>query len=145
MNQEDEKWLDKVMDIAFEKLEEVDDDYSLVEEPFQTIAIIIAAQGVIDNGGLRYFFDYDWPRNPPYSVYADAYRRIGCERQAVAIEVAASSFGVADPQNQRELRRKYIEAHYNEKEFNVDGWPECMYTQDGVEEQLVSWARSYSK
>jgi hypothetical protein len=48
----------------------------------QTILMVHGAQGVLDNGGLQYFFESDWPERPAYSSFSDAYRRVGgCGRR----------------------------------------------------------------
>ena len=73
----DDALLDKASEIAFKKLGEAGERMEDLEDPYKTVAIIYSAQGVIDNGGMGYFFENDWPNNPPYSVFADAYERIG--------------------------------------------------------------------
>jgi hypothetical protein len=46
-------------------------------EPLATTWAVVTSQGVIDNGGLQYFFENDWPASVTYSVFSDAYRTIG--------------------------------------------------------------------
>lgn len=140
---DDDTLLDKMSDIAFEKMDAADDDLSNVEEPYRTVAIIYAAQGVIDNGGLVYFFENDWPRTPPYSVYADAYERIGRLEAAKAIRDAAASFGIDTPEKNIETRRQFIEQHYNDDEVGVDGWNDCICGDKKVWSDLASWVRKH--
>ena len=78
--------------------------------PQQVVALIYSAQGVIDNGGFIYFFENDWPGQPPYSVFADTYRAIGAEECAECIEVAASLFPFPDPHRAEAERRAYLQA-----------------------------------
>jgi hypothetical protein len=40
-----------------------------LSEPLQTCWAVENAQGIIDNGGLQYFFDSDWDGNSPYSFF----------------------------------------------------------------------------
>ena len=140
---DDDALLDKMSDIAFEKMDAADDDLSAVEEPYRTVAIIYAAQGVIDNGGLVYFFENDWPRTPSYSVYADAYERIGRLEAAKAIRDAAASFGIDSPETKIDARRQFIEKHYNEDEFGVDGWNDCVCGDEKVWSDLANWIRQH--
>src|SRR5262245_20000194 len=62
----------------------------------QTILAVSSAQGVIDNGGFPYFFGPTWPGQPPYSFFAEAYRRIGADGPAACIEQAAALFPFAN-------------------------------------------------
>ncbi len=138
---DDDTLLDTMSHVAFQKLALVENDLSRVEEPYRTVAMIIAAQGVIDNGGLVYFFENDWPHTPPYSVYADAYERIGRLAAARAIRDAAASFGIETPEKNVEARRQFIEDHYNESEFGVDCWEDCICGDETVLSALAEWVR----
>jgi hypothetical protein len=40
--------------------------------PAQVLVLVNSAQGILDNGGLQYFLESDWPANPPYSCFLDA-------------------------------------------------------------------------
>ncbi|MFN3150606.1 DUF4375 domain-containing protein [Bremerella sp.] len=138
-----ESLLRRLYDIAIEKLSDVDDDFSKVEEPFQTIGIIYSAQGVIDNGGLIFFFQHDWDGQPPYSLFADAYDRIGRPEAAQAIRDAADSFGLDHPERDGAARRDYINHHYNPAEYEVDGWNDCLCGDELVWTNLEKWVRSF--
>jgi hypothetical protein len=72
-----ESLLDKASEYAFAQLEDACGDVSLLPLPLQTVAVIYSAQGVIDNGGLEYFYESDFDGTPEYSFFVNAYRRIG--------------------------------------------------------------------
>jgi len=74
----------------------------------QTILAVSSAQGVIDNGGFRYFFGADWPGQPPYSFFSDAYRRIGAEMAATCLDEALDLFPFADPERHGDLRKEFL-------------------------------------
>lgn len=137
----DHELLDKVSDIAFNKLTDADDQMESIEEPYKTVAIIYSAQGVIDNGGMVYFFENDWPNNPPYSVFADAYERIGRTDAAKALRAAEKSFNVPNPEKNRKARRDYIKAHQDRFEGMV--WDDCICGDEKVFEDLALWVRSH--
>ena len=61
----------------------------MLPEPMRIVLMIELAQGVIDNGGLQYFFEMDFEGHPPYSSIADDYRTIGATEAANVIEDAA--------------------------------------------------------
>ena len=81
----------------------------------QVFAIIYSAQGVIDNGGFQYLFESDWPNNPAYSRFSDAYREIGATDVADWLDEAASMFPFRDPHLHRAARVRYL------REFCVEG------------------------
>lgn len=138
----DEELLEYTIDFAYEEMEKIDDQLFQLKEPFKTVAAIFAAQGVIDNGSLGYFFEADWNHNPPYSEFADAYERIGKVDAANCIRNAAASFGVPDPENHIDLRREFIEKNFDEKSrCQVEGWDDCICGDDDVFTSLASWIR----
>ncbi len=139
----DEELLDEVSDIAFDKLTEADDRMEGLEEPYKTVAIVYSAQGIIDNGGLQYFFESDWPNNPPYSIFADAYERIGRVEAAKALRDAAATFGIPNPERDVDARRAYIEANYDEDAFEIRGWNDCICGDEQVWTDLASWVRKH--
>ncbi|MCR9297056.1 MAG: hypothetical protein NXI32_30510 [bacterium] len=133
-----ESFLEKASTLAFQKLEEVEGNIDMLEEPYKTIAVIYSAQGVIDNGGLVYFFESDWPHNPPYSMFADAYRRINLKEAGDAIEFAANSFGIPNPEKNKAFRNEFMD---NE----TDGveWNDCIGGADEVLTHLAEWLRMH--
>jgi hypothetical protein len=102
--------LDIASDYAFERLEDADGSLAKLPLPLQTVAVIYAAQGVIDNGGLEYFYEADYPNNPPYSLFVAAYRRIGANEAADCIAKTAAMFPFPNPHLYREKRDKFIES-----------------------------------
>ena len=77
--------------------------------PVRTVVLVHAAQGLIDNGGLQYFFESDFPGQPPYSVFVEAYRAIGANGEADALADAVNLFPFADPHRSRERRENFLE------------------------------------
>jgi hypothetical protein len=60
--------LDKASDFTYAQLKLFGGDINRLAIPVQTVAVINSAQGVIDNGGLEYFFesDFDGAQNIPF-------------------------------------------------------------------------------
>lgn len=139
----DEALLDETRQIAFEKLAEAGNRMEELEEPFKTVAIIYSAQGVIDNGGMVYFFENDWENHPSYSFFADAYERIGRVDAAIALRDAVKSFDVPDPERNRKARGEYMEAH--QERFNGMVWDDCICGDKKVFADLANWVRSHSE
>ena len=78
-------------------------------EPLLTAWAVEQAQGVIDNGGFQYFFENDWPDNPEYAVFIDAFRRIGAVEAADCIQDAVRMFPSSTPHLDCDMRREYMD------------------------------------
>ncbi len=135
--------LDPLIAAAEEALKQVDGDLCRLGEPHQTILTIVYSKGVIDNGGLRYFFEKDWPQSPPYSLFADAYERIGRRDAADSISEAARSFGMEHPERYAQKRNSYMEMHLDETAGSVRGWVDCICGDDEIWARLTRWAQEF--
>ena len=100
--------LDNAMEYASAELERVG-DLEKLSRAVRTVVIIQAAQGIIDNGGLQYFFESDFPNQPPYAIVVDAYREIGAIVEADAVAAAVSLFPFAEPHKNRARRDEFLE------------------------------------
>ncbi len=92
----------------------------LLPKAQRVILLVHAAQGTIDNGGLQYFFENDFPGLPPYAEFADAYREIGAEDVAAVIESAVALFGFDDPHLFQADRIAFMEVHGEELFDDLD-------------------------
>ena len=115
MNRKKEKYLDKISDYCFQKLEDVNNDTSKLNPVLQTVIAIYSAQGIIDNGGFQYFFENDFPQNPSYSFFSDSYRTIGADKAADNIDKAIQLFGFQEPHKHIEQRIQFLEQNDNEE------------------------------
>ncbi|UTW45406.1 DUF4375 domain-containing protein [bacterium SCSIO 12696] len=86
---------------------------SSVPEPAKTVVAIYAAQGVIDYGGLGYFFESDFPSDDAYSVICQSYRNIGMPERAEALEKILSLFPDSKPHKNHARRQKFIEKYFD--------------------------------
>ena len=142
---DDDALLDSYTRRAFAKLAEVEEDPCKLEEPHRTLVLVTSAQGLIDNGGLWYFFESDWPGTPPYSLFAEAYERIGRTEAGAALRHAALSFGIAEPEKHAKERIAYMEQHYDEDALSVRGWDDSLCGDSEVWSDLLRWARKFRK
>src|SRR4051812_22438859 len=112
-------WTDimPAIDAAEDKLASVGDDMSLLPETVRVFLLVNGAQGVIDNGGYRYFFGQDWPGTPPYEDFISAYEAIGCRQQAADLRRVIATFPFSDPHLCKEKRQAFIDAHYDKSTF----------------------------
>ena len=80
----------------------------------QTLLLVESAQGIIDSGGLEYFYEADFPNNPPYALFVEAYRRIGARTAADCIEASSLLFPFDEPQYFEPLRQLWLEKFRSE-------------------------------
>ena len=83
--------------------------------PVRTVLLVHAAQGIIDNGGLQYFFEADFPGRPPYALFVDAYRAIGADEEADALAAAVKLFPFRDPHQFRHRRNRVLDSFADAK------------------------------
>jgi len=107
--------LDRAIHFAIDQAERVGDPL-LLPLPLKIVYLVQGAQGVIDNGGLHFFFGHDWHGQPPYAVFVDAYRAIGAVSEADALASAVASFPFADPHKHECQRREFIEQFLIDKD-----------------------------
>ena len=104
---------------ALSRAQEIE-DVALLPAPVRTVALVHAAQGVIDNGGFQYFFESDFPGRPPYSLFVDAYRTIGADEEAATLEKAIALFPFAQPHRYVRKRNKFMDRFKDEEGDTVD-------------------------
>ena len=80
-----------------------------LDEPLMTFWAVDQAQGVTDNGGFQYFFENDWPEKPPYSLFVEAFRRIGAQEAADCLEQAVAMFPSTSPHLDYQMRRNHMD------------------------------------
>lgn len=103
-------FLDHAAKYAYQQLDKVGGDLTKVEPPLQTVAIIYTVQGMFDNGGFRYIFENDFPFSPPYSLFSDAYRRIGAIEAADLLDKAVAIFPFETPQLFQDKRNEFMDS-----------------------------------
>jgi len=99
---------EKALNYAMAELERVG-DLAKLPVPVRIVIRIHAAQGIIDNGGLQYFFESDFPDQPNYSIFVNAYRAIGAKKEAAALAKAVKLFRFRSPHKQRERRNEFLD------------------------------------
>jgi hypothetical protein len=101
-------FLDQAIEYSLARLKAQNGDIYGLQTALQTVVIVSAAQGVIDNGGLEYFYECDFNGAPPYSLFVEAYRRIGAESAAFCIERTTEMFDFKLPHLSEGERRRWL-------------------------------------
>jgi hypothetical protein len=112
-----ESMLDRAVDGLYKELERVGNDLSKIPEVTRPIALLYTFQGMVDNGGFRYPMENDFPGNPPYSLFVEAYRRIGALDAAEALAQAVALFPFDSPECKAEARNKFMDSLGTDSEF----------------------------
>ena len=94
---------------ALVRLQAAGGDLQALPVELQTLLLVESAQGIIDNGGLEYFYEADFPNNPPYALFVAAYRRIGASAVADCLEASSLLFPFDEPQYFEPLRQLWLE------------------------------------
>ncbi|MEX1224359.1 MAG: DUF4375 domain-containing protein [Pirellulales bacterium] len=90
--------------IVHRKLKSVDHDFTALPGSLQTFLRVEVVQGILDNGGLQYFFESNFEDEQPYANFVDSYREIGAGDEAIALEKAVAFFSFPNPHLDSEQR-----------------------------------------
>lgn len=102
--------LERASAYATAQVRRADGDVSQLPEPVQTVVVVDTVQGIIDNGGLEYFYESDFPRNPPYSFFVETFRRIGAESVASCIEESSRMFPFPQAHLHEAKRQQWLDS-----------------------------------
>ncbi|HEX3471648.1 MAG TPA: DUF4375 domain-containing protein [Silvibacterium sp.] len=141
----EQDFLDRAADYAFAELERVGGDPLKLDTPLLTIAVLYHFQGMVDNGAFRYAFENNFPFSPPYSMFADAYRRIGATQAAENLERSVAMFPFENPHEHEEERNAFMDSLNESDKFFELGDEVCgdesIWT--AMEEYAVKHAASF--
>ncbi|ULU25305.1 DMP19 family protein [Dyella terrae] len=95
-------------DAAFARLKDAGGDLSSLSVALRTFVMVYSAQGIIDNGGLEYFYLKDFDGQPAYDEFVEAYARIGASSAANCIDRSSRLFGISDPHMHEAKRELFL-------------------------------------
>jgi len=131
--------LHQAFERASAKLTAVDGDVSRLATPVRTFVLVHAAQGIIDNGGYRYFFGSNWPSQASYDDFVRAYEAIGCRSQAASIAKVAGTFPFSKPHLDEASRQGFMDARYDPVTNGIRGWDDDLCGDESVWQQLADF------
>jgi hypothetical protein len=138
----------EIVDLAFagaeRRLGSSPSGISALADPLQHVLRVVSAQGVLDNGGYRYFFESDWPDRPPYSHFVLSYQAIGCHAAANDLERVVATFPFPNPHLNAAARLEFIEANWDESTHEVRGWGDAICGDETVWSRLAEYCRKHS-
>lgn len=136
--------LDRALNYSLAEVERVKDPAKL-PLPVRTVVLVHAAQGIIDNGGLQYFFESDFPDQPPYSIFVDAYREIGAEDEANTLAAAVGSFPFPKPQKHKRRRNEFLDRVHDDGDSPFWAYDAQLCGSDQVWRLLAKYVRRCAK
>jgi hypothetical protein len=95
-------------------------DLAKLPVPVRTVALVQAAQDRINNGGLQYFFESDFRGRPDYALFVEAYRTIGADDAAQALEQAVALFPFDSPHKHGAMRNEFLDTFIDEDDEPVN-------------------------
>jgi hypothetical protein len=116
----------------------------LLPAPARTIILVSTAQGLIDNGGLQYFFESNFEDSTPYEDFCDAYRDIGAVDAAALLREAVAMFPFPVPHLHAEQRCLRLEQLWKEND-RFAALDSKLCGDDSVWERLEEFALKHKK
>ena len=129
----------KAFELSVVKLRKAHDNIDALPKAVANFLRVYSAQGVIDNGGYRYFFESDWPDNPPYSKFTDAYFQIGCKKQSRELARIVSTFPFKNSHLNQDARNKYMDENLDEDEYEVKEWGDALCGDEEIWTKLEAY------
>lgn len=94
---------------CYQALDEANNQLGLLSEPCRTVVVVDTAAGIIGNGGLAYFFELNFPGDPDYGLFVDAFRRAGLGEIADRLAGLVASFPFDAPHTSSKRRTAFLE------------------------------------
>jgi len=82
-------------------------------EEHRTVALVVAANGLLCNGGFQYLFENDIPGDPEYLLMRQAHKTIGATEASAAFAKAFALFPKSAPPNDISRRLEIWRARYS--------------------------------
>lgn len=95
------------IDTCFEALARVQ-EVKRLDHPCRVVVIVYSAWGLIENGGFQYFFESNFPEEPPYEVFIQAFSSVGLTDIALRFSKLISLFPFDEPHKFPRKRQEFI-------------------------------------
>jgi hypothetical protein len=126
------------IDTCFEALDKVQ-RVELLDQPCHTVVIVYSAWGIIENGGFEYFFESNFPDDPPYDVFTEAFRNVGLDEIALRFSTLVSSFPFSDPHKYPQKRQEFLGSQPSSFITSMTELEDLIYAHDNIEKTLNSF------
>ena len=126
------------IDTCFEALNKVQQVEHL-DQSCRMVVIVYSAWGLIGNGGFQYFFESNFPNDPSYEVFTQAFSSVGLTEIAVRFSQLVSLFPFEDPHKFPQKRQKFIDTQPSTFIALMAELEHLVYAHENIEETLNSF------
>lgn len=118
-------------------------DVSALRQEERVVFLVWQAAGIIGNGGFRYLFEGNFKGDPYFALTAEAFRTVGCQKAAEAVQKTLAIFPHSRPPTDIGKRLRY----YLKR---IKSWPTEMdmqffQAQDDLTNCLARYIRSHAE
>lgn len=126
------------IDTCFENLDKVQ-QVERLDNPCRTVVIVYSAWGLIENGGFQYFFESNFPGDPSYDIFIQAFSSVGLTDIALDFSKLVSSFPFNEPHKFPGKRQEFIDSQPSSFIALMAALEGRVFTHENIEKTLDSF------
>lgn len=126
---------------CYEALDRVQRIESL-DQPCRTAVIVDSAFGIIGNGGFQYFFESNFPGDPSYDTFTQAFRSVGLDEIAQRFSELVAMFPFDHPHQCPLKRQKFLDSDPSEFDAAKSALEDLIFSFADVDEVLNTYLRT---
>jgi hypothetical protein len=107
-----------------------------LDRPCREVVIVYSAWGIIGNGGLQSFFENNFDGDPPFDVFAQAFRNVGFEEIALRFSELVALFPFNNPHQFSQKRQEFLDAQPPDFSAAMTKLEDLIFKHDNIEETL---------
>lgn len=123
---------------CFEALDKVQQGGNL-DQSCRKVVMVYSAWGIIENGGLQYFFESNFPGDPPYDVFVQAFSSVGLTEIALRFSKLVSLFPFDDPHKFPQKRQDFIDSQPSSFITSMEELDDLFFAHENIEQTLNSF------
>lgn len=105
----------------------------------RAVVIVHSAWGIIENGGLRYFFENNFEGDPPFDVFTQAFRRVGLEEIALRFSELVTLFPFDHPHQSSQKRQEFLDSQPPDFIVAMTKLEDLIYEHADIEDTLKTF------
>lgn len=114
---------------------------NLLAPQCRDVVIVYSAWGIIENGGFEYFFEADFPGNPAFEVFTNAFRRVGLEEIASDFSDLVALFPFSEPHKHVQKREGFLSSQPASFMATMEKLERRIAQHDNIEATLNTFLR----
>lgn len=126
------------IDTCFKALDKVS-QVERLDHPCRMVVIVYSAWGLIENGGFQYFFESNFPGDPSYETFTQAFNSVGLTDIALRFSKLVSSFPFDEPHKFPDKRQEFIDSQPSSFIALMAELEDLVYAHENIEKTLNSF------